>query len=69
MAIQHKKKIGVYQWDTFDNETILINEFETFEEADRFVRSRYNGRIGPNGADRIDIVDKQGNILAEFLIT
>lgn len=69
MAIQHKKKIGVYHWDTFDNETILINEFETFEEADKFVRSRYNGRIGPNGADRIDIVDKQGNILAEFLIT
>ena len=25
----HKLKFGVYHWDTFDNETTLLDEFDT----------------------------------------
>lgn len=61
--IQHKKAFGIYHWDTFDNETLLIGEANTLEEAKKFVQTRYAGRIGPDGADQVDIVDRSGNIV------
>lgn len=63
--ITHKKKFGVYHWDTFDNETLLIAEADTLEEAQEIVNTRYKGRISGNGADRVDIVDDRGNIVQQ----
>lgn len=64
--ISHKKEFGVYHWDTFDNETMLVDDADTLEEAQSIVNEKYKGRIKGHGADRVDIVDKQGNIVAKF---
>jgi len=62
-GILHKRAFGIYHWDTFDNETILIAERTELEKAIEFVQKRYAGRISPDGADRVDIVDRDGNIV------
>ena len=66
--IQHTKAFGVYHWDTFDNDTILIGESKTQKQAHAFVQKRYKGRISGNGADKVDIVDKGGNIVGQFSV-
>ena len=68
MPIQHKKEFGCYHWDTFDNETFLLDggEFDTLDEAVKFVEEKYKGRIRSNGADQVDIVDSKGNIRKKF---
>lgn len=66
--ITHTKKYGVYHWDTFDNETLLIAEADTVEEAQGIINERYKGRISGNGADRVEIVDNQGNIVGRFSV-
>lgn len=55
-------KYKVYHWDTFDNETILIDEFDILSDAVDFVNKRYAGRITNSGADRVDIVDQNGDV-------
>lgn len=67
--ITHKKKFGVYHWDTFDNETILIKDFESFAQAEEFIRQRYGKRVSGNGADRVEVVDQNGNIIAKYSVT
>lgn len=62
-GILHKKAYGIYHWDTFDNETLLIGEARTLKAAQDFVQKRYAGRIGSDGADQVDIVDRKGNIV------
>lgn len=66
MAIEHKKNFGIYHWDTFDNETWLIDEADTLEEARGKVMKSYKGRISCNGADVVDIVDLKGNVVANY---
>lgn len=66
--ITHKKNFGVYHWDTFDNETLLVDEADTLEEAQEILNKRYKGRISGNGADKVDIVDKQGNIVQQVSV-
>jgi len=66
MPIQHKKPFGIYHWDTFDNETILIDEADTLKEAEKKVEEQYNGRIRSNGADKVDIVDLEGNVVRSY---
>ena len=68
MPIEHKKKFGVYHWDTFDNETIMIDEFDKPSDAKKFVDDRYKGRIKSDGADKVDIVNSKGNIEASFSV-
>lgn len=68
MPIKHKKNYGVYHWDTFDNETILIDEADTLPQARKIVKEKYKGRIGAHGADKVDIVDKNGNIVEQFCV-
>lgn len=53
----------IYHWDTFDNSTVLIGECQTFQEALCCVRRRYGDRLKANGADQVDIVDVNGNIV------
>lgn len=67
MGIQHTKEFGVYHWDTFDNETFLVDEFDTLDEAVKFVEEdKYKGRIRATGADQVDIVDKRGDIVKKY---
>lgn len=68
MSIQHTKAFGIYHWDTFDNVTLLIDEADTKEQAEEKVEKKYSkDAIGPRirdtGADRVDIVDRAGNIV------
>ena len=68
-GIQHTKEFGIYHWDTFDNETILIDEADSKEEAVEKVKKKYEGRIDEKGgADRVDIVDSSGNIVEKFYV-
>jgi hypothetical protein len=66
--IQHKKAFGVYHWDTFDNETLLVDEADTLEEADAIINERYKGRIAGNGADKVDVVDRDGRIVKQVSV-
>lgn len=66
MPISHTKPFGIYHWDTFDNETFLVDEADTLAEAEKKVAKQYEGRIRSTGADQVDIVDKQGNIVRKY---
>jgi hypothetical protein len=68
MPIQHKKEFGIYHWDTFDNETLLVGEANTLEQAIKKVKKRYKDRIRSDGADKVEIVDSKGNIRESFNI-
>jgi len=68
MPISHTKNFGIYHWDTFDNETILIEEKDTLEQARAFVQERYKGRLSPSGADQVDIVNLQGKIVEAYSV-
>lgn len=59
------KPYGIYHWDTFDNETFLVGEADTLEEAEKFVVDHYGDRLRPNGADRADIVRFPGGDLVK----
>ena len=70
IMIKHKKPFGIYHWDTFDNETLLVGEADTLEEAKKKVKDKYGDRIQPlRGADQVDIVDQAGNIVEKFRVT
>lgn len=64
----HKKQFGIYHWDTFDNETCLVDEADTLQDAIDKVKSLYKGRISPNGADKVDVVNSQGDIVRQFSV-
>ena len=68
IPIQHTKQFGIYHWDTFDNETILIAETNTLPQAQRKVRKRYGERISPDGADRVEIVNRNGDIVRSYQV-
>lgn len=68
IPISHEKEFGIYHWDTFDNETWLVDEADTLEEAEEKVRNKYGDRISNNGADKVDIVNKNGDVIKNFSI-
>lgn len=68
MALSHTKKYGVYHWDTFDNETCLLWETDLFADANDYVQKHYKGRIRADGADRVEIVNDCGSIVAHFWV-
>ncbi len=69
MAVTHEKKFGIYHWDTFDNETLLIDEADTLSEATKIVEKKYAGRLNfAHGADQVDIVDRSGKIVKVFKV-
>lgn len=61
--LQHTKKYGVYHWDTFDNETLLLFESDSMDEIDTYVESHYKGRFAAYGADYVEVVDRSGTIV------
>lgn len=62
------KAFGVFHWDTFDDETILIGEFDTLQEAQQFVHDEFKDRLSAHGADRVDIVDQSGEVIEPYSI-
>jgi hypothetical protein len=67
--ISHKKKYGIYHWDTFDNYTFLVDEASTIEEAEEKIQKHYKGCLNGNGADQVDIVDQHGNVIKNFAVS
>jgi hypothetical protein len=63
---RYKKKFGVYHWDTFDNDTWLVEDFDTLTDAKDFIKIKYEGRLTDDGADKVDIVDEFGAVVAQF---
>lgn len=69
--ITHKKPYGIYHWDTFETtgeDILLVDEADTVEEAEAKVKRLYGNRISNHGADRVEIVDQQGEIVQSYLI-
>ncbi len=58
----------IHHWDTFDNATIEIGWANTLAEAEAFVEEKYKGRICPNGADQVDIVNANRDIVKKFKV-
>ena len=65
---KHKKAFGIYHWDTFDNETFLVDEADSLNEAQKKVLDKYGSRISASGSDQVDIVDQKGNIVAKYKV-
>ena len=55
---EQTKEFGVYHWDTFDNETMFVEEFDTFQEAEDFRLDKY--RVRDDGADWVHIFGLDG---------
>jgi len=68
MPVQHTKAFGIYHWDTFDNVTLLVEESDSLPEAEAIVATKYGGRIGPHGADRVDVVNQAGTVVAQYTV-
>jgi len=64
MAVWHKKEFGIYHVDTFDYGVGLVDEANTLKEAREKVMEKYGSKIG--GADRVDIVDKNGTVKESY---
>jgi len=64
--IMHKRKFGIYYWDTFDDVTLLIDEADTLEEARDKVGEKYGDRIRLSGADKVDIVSDDGTVVESY---
>jgi len=56
----------VFHWDTFDNHTLEIGQFDTLADAKTFIQTRYGDRVRSSGADKVDIVDDRGNVVASY---
>jgi len=54
-----KKRFIVNHWDTFDNEDFTVGEADTREEADAIVEKEYAGRLHQDGADVVQIYDRE----------
>lgn len=63
-----KKKYGIYHWDTFDNETFLVDQTDTLEEAQAKVQEYYKGRIIPHGADKVEIITNNGDVVIRYSV-
>jgi hypothetical protein len=68
MPIEHKLEFGIYHWDTFDNITLLVDEAVSLPKAIQKVKKRYKDRLGPQGADRVDIVNLNGDVVKKFSV-
>jgi hypothetical protein len=68
MAIEHTQEFGIYHWDTFDNTTVLVDEATTLQKAIHKVKKRYKGRLDSNCADRVDIVNLNGDVVEKYQV-
>jgi len=68
MPIEHTKEFGIYHWDTFDNQTLLVDEADSLPKAIQKVKKCYKDRIRENGADRVEIVNLNGDVVEKFKV-
>ena len=68
MLKTHKLEFGVYHWDTFDNDTVLLREFDDLAEAVDYVKDRYGERLRDSGADRVEIVNSVGSVVRRWRV-
>lgn len=68
MPIEHSKEYGIYHWDTFDNTTSLVDEADTLEDAIQLVQDHYEEHLSPYGADQVDIVDSEGEVVRKYKV-
>jgi hypothetical protein len=68
MPIEHTLEFGIYHWDTFDNTTVFVDEAVSLSKAIQKVKKKYKGRIDPQGADRVDIVNLNGDVVKKFQV-
>lgn len=67
MELDHTKQYGIYYWNTSVDETLLVDEADSREEAEEKVKTEYGERIGPGGGpDQVDIVDQFGNLVRKY---
>lgn len=62
-------KYRIYHWDNFEppgEDTLLIGDAETIQEAEDLIIQKYGNRLFGNGADRIQIVNAQGDVVKSF---
>jgi len=69
ITLEHEKDYGVYHWDTFDDTTLFVGEGDTVADCCLLILKEYGSRIVGHGADRVEIVDQEGNIAANFNIS
>ncbi|MHA2428275.1 MAG: hypothetical protein ACXADB_09655 [Candidatus Hermodarchaeia archaeon] len=69
ITLEHEKDYGVYHWDTFDDTTLFMGEGDTVADCCLLILNKYSSRIVGNGADRVEIVDQEGNIVVRFNIS
>lgn len=62
-GVEPAKSFTICHWDTFANETLRVGTAHSLEEAIAFVEERYKGRIRPDGADQVDIIDGSSNFV------
>lgn len=69
MNKKQTKEFGIYHWDTFEDpgdDTWLVDEADTLDQARELVKKKYGGRIGSGGADQVHIVRLSGRVLERF---
>jgi len=68
MSNKQTKAYGIYYWNTLDNETLFLKEFHDMIVAMKYIEERYQGQLRDNGADKIDIVTKAGNVVKQYRV-
>lgn len=66
--VLHSKEFGIYHQDTYAGVTMFSEEADTIEEAREIVHSSYDGCIRSGGVDRVDIVNRDGQIVERYKI-
>ena len=61
-------EFAICHWDTFDNETCTIGGAATLEEAIAFVEERYGDRLRNSGADIVEIVNREGQVMRSWRV-
>jgi len=46
----------------------LVEDFDDLPSAQRFIEKRYGDRISSSGADQVDIVNLNGDIVEQFKV-
>jgi hypothetical protein len=68
-----KEPFAICHWDTFEEDpadaTFKVGGANTLEEAVAWVEKHYEGKISASGADRVQIVDEDGDVVRVFQVT
>ena len=64
--IEHTRRYGIYRRNIVDDIVtvgkVLVSEKDTLSESERFVEFEFKEQISSEGSDRIEIIDRDGNV-------